>query len=85
MRRGPAGSLTGRASSSSHTRTGATGFAVDALARTAAQLREDAEAFAEMIDEIIEDVVEHAEAGISLSVGVELEGSTNCFCQRGAR
>lgn len=41
----------------------------EALARTAAQLREDAEAFAEMIDEIIEDVVEHAEAGISLSVG----------------
>jgi len=41
----------------------------EALARTASQLREDAEAFAEMIDEIIEDVVEHAEAGISLSVG----------------
>ncbi|GAA2960784.1 tRNA lysidine(34) synthetase TilS [Microbacterium schleiferi] len=41
----------------------------EALARTAAQLREDAEAFAEMINEIIEDVVEHAEAGISLSVG----------------
>ncbi len=41
----------------------------EALARTAAQMREDAEAFAEMIDEIIEDVVEHAEAGISLSVG----------------
>jgi tRNA(Ile)-lysidine synthase len=41
----------------------------EALARTAAQLREDAEAFDEMIDEIIEDVVEHAEAGISLSVG----------------
>ncbi len=41
----------------------------EALARTAAQLREDAEAFDEMIDEIIEDVVEHAEAGISLSIG----------------
>ena len=40
----------------------------EALARTAEQLREDAEAFAEMIDETIEDVVEHAEAGISISV-----------------
>ncbi|KAF2415168.1 tRNA lysidine(34) synthetase TilS [Microbacterium sp. B35-04] len=40
----------------------------DALARTAAQLREDAEAFDEMIDETIEDIVEHAEAGISVSV-----------------
>jgi tRNA(Ile)-lysidine synthase len=39
----------------------------DALARTAEQLREDAEAFAEMIDETIEDIVEHAEAGISVS------------------
>ena len=39
-----------------------------ALARTAAQLREDAEAFDEMIDETIEDIVEHAEAGISVSV-----------------
>ena len=38
-----------------------------ALARTAAQLREDAEAFEEMIDETIEDIVEHAEAGISVS------------------
>ena len=38
-----------------------------ALARTAAQLREDAEAFDEMIDETIEDIVEHAEAGISVS------------------
>ena len=42
------------------------GIAV-ALARTAAQLREDAEAFDEMIDETIEDIVEHAEAGISVS------------------
>ena len=41
---------------------------VEALARTAAQLREDAEAFDEMIDETIEDIVEHAEAGISVSV-----------------
>lgn len=40
----------------------------DALARTAAQLREDAEAFAEMIDETIEDIVEHVEAGIAVSV-----------------
>jgi tRNA(Ile)-lysidine synthase len=40
----------------------------EALARTAAQLREDAEAFEEMIDETIEDIVEHAEAGISISV-----------------
>ena len=40
----------------------------EALARTAAQLREDSEAFDEMIDETIEDLVEHAEAGISVSV-----------------
>jgi tRNA(Ile)-lysidine synthase len=39
----------------------------EALARTAALLREDAEAFDEMIDEVIEDIVEHAEAGISVS------------------
>ena len=39
----------------------------EALARTAAQLREDAEAFDEMVDETIEDLVEHAEAGISVS------------------
>ncbi|GAA5212278.1 tRNA lysidine(34) synthetase TilS [Microbacterium kyungheense] len=39
----------------------------EALARTAAQLREDAAAFDEMIDETIEDIVEHAEAGISVS------------------
>lgn len=39
----------------------------EALARTAEQLREDAEAFDEMIHEIIEDIVEHAEAGISVS------------------
>lgn len=41
----------------------------EALARTAAQLREDAEAFDEMIDETIEDIVEHVEAGIAVSVG----------------
>ncbi|WP_150953433.1 tRNA lysidine(34) synthetase TilS [Microbacterium testaceum] len=40
----------------------------EALARTAEQLREDAEAFQSMIDETIEDIVEHAEAGISISV-----------------
>ncbi|WP_110590547.1 tRNA lysidine(34) synthetase TilS [Microbacterium suaedae] len=40
----------------------------DALARTAEQLREDNDAFAAMIDEIIEDIVEHAEAGIAVSV-----------------
>ncbi|HET8927577.1 MAG TPA: tRNA lysidine(34) synthetase TilS [Microbacterium sp.] len=40
----------------------------EALARTAEQLREDTGAFAEMIDEVIEDIVEHAEAGISVSV-----------------
>jgi tRNA(Ile)-lysidine synthase len=39
----------------------------EALARTAAQLREDAEAFDEMIAETIEDIVEPAEAGISVS------------------
>ncbi|MCK3768695.1 tRNA lysidine(34) synthetase TilS [Microbacterium aerolatum] len=40
----------------------------EALARTAEQLREDAEAFDEIIHETIEDIVEHAEAGISVSV-----------------
>lgn len=40
----------------------------EALARTAEQLREDADAFDEMIYETIEDIVEHAEAGISVSV-----------------
>lgn len=40
----------------------------DALARTAEQLREDTAAFDEMIHETIEDIVEHAEAGISVSV-----------------
>ncbi|MDZ8200470.1 tRNA lysidine(34) synthetase TilS [Microbacterium sp. SSW1-59] len=39
----------------------------EALARTAEQSREDAEAFDEMIHETIEDIVEHAEAGISVS------------------
>lgn len=40
----------------------------EALARTAEQLREDADAFAEMIEETIEDIVEPAEAGIAVSV-----------------
>lgn len=40
----------------------------EALARTADQLREDAEAFDAMIEETIEDIVEHAEAGIAVSV-----------------
>lgn len=39
-----------------------------ALARTAEQAREDAAAFDEMVDEQIEDIVEHAEAGIAVSV-----------------
>lgn len=39
----------------------------EALARTAAQLREDAAAFDEMIAETIEDIVEPAEAGIAVS------------------
>ncbi|QIM19162.1 tRNA lysidine(34) synthetase TilS [Leucobacter coleopterorum] len=41
-----------------------------ALARTAEQAREDAAAFDEMVNELIEDVVEHAEAGISVSLAV---------------
>jgi tRNA(Ile)-lysidine synthase len=40
----------------------------EALARTSDQLREDDEAFRDMIEEIIEDIVEHAEAGIAISV-----------------
>lgn len=40
----------------------------EALARTAEQLREDNDAFADMIEEIIEDIVEPAEAGIAVSV-----------------
>ncbi|QDZ15147.1 tRNA lysidine(34) synthetase TilS [Humibacter ginsenosidimutans] len=41
----------------------------EALARTAEQLREDAEAFDEMIEEVIEDICEPAESGIAVSVG----------------
>ncbi|BDZ55421.1 hypothetical protein GCM10025870_24940 [Agromyces marinus] len=42
----------------------------DALARTAEQLREDEQAFADQIDEFIEEVCEPAEAGIAISVAV---------------
>lgn len=42
----------------------------EALARTAEQLREDAEAFDAMIDEFIEEICEPAEAGIAVSVAV---------------
>ncbi|WP_169079111.1 tRNA lysidine(34) synthetase TilS [Microcella alkalica] len=41
----------------------------EALARTAEQLREDERAFVEQIDEFIEEIVEHAEAGIAVLVG----------------
>ena len=40
----------------------------EALARTAEQLREDNDAFQHMIDETIEDIVEHVEAGIGIAV-----------------
>lgn len=40
----------------------------EALARTAEQLREDAEALDHFAEEIIEELAEHAEAGISLPV-----------------
>lgn len=40
----------------------------EALARTAEQSREDAEAFQQQIDEFIEDICEPAEAGIAVSV-----------------
>lgn len=39
----------------------------EALARTAEIAREDAAAFQEMIDEVIEDIVEPAEAGIAIN------------------
>ena len=42
---------------------------VDALARTAELAREDTEAFDEMIGEIIEEIVEPAEAGIAVQSG----------------
>ncbi len=40
----------------------------EALARTAALLREDGEAFTQQVMEIVEDICEPAEAGISVSV-----------------
>lgn len=40
----------------------------EALARTADQLREDASALDGLAEELIEDLAEHAEAGLSLSV-----------------
>ena len=40
-----------------------------ALARTADLAREDAEAFDAMVEEQIEEIVEHAEAGIAVSAG----------------
>ena len=40
----------------------------DALARTAAQLREDDDALDRMVDEFIEEICEPAEAGIAVSV-----------------
>lgn len=43
-----------------------------ALARTAEIAREDADAFQEMIDEVIEDIVEPAEAGIAISAAALL-------------
>ncbi len=41
----------------------------EALARTADQAREDAEAFDEIIEEFIEEICEPAEAGLSVDVG----------------
>jgi tRNA(Ile)-lysidine synthase len=41
----------------------------EALARTAEQAREDADAFDEMIEEFIEEICEPAEAGLSVDVG----------------
>lgn len=40
----------------------------EALARTAEQAREDADAFQRQIDELVEDICEPAEAGIAVSV-----------------
>ena len=40
----------------------------EALVRTAAQLREDAEALDHFAEEVAEEVADHAEAGISLDV-----------------
>ncbi|WP_119695798.1 tRNA lysidine(34) synthetase TilS [Microbacterium halotolerans] len=53
----------------------------EALARTAEQLREDNEAFADMIEETIEDIVEHAEAGIAVSAAA-LEANPSAIRNR---
>lgn len=53
----------------------------EALVRTAEQFREDEAAFAEQIDEFIEEVVEPAEAGIAVSVAV-LEANPAALRQR---
>ncbi|WGD36817.1 tRNA lysidine(34) synthetase TilS [Lysinibacter sp. HNR] len=53
----------------------------EALARTADQMREDAAAFQEMIDEFIEEIVEPAEAGIAVSI-VALEANPAALRQR---
>ncbi len=53
----------------------------EALARTGDQLREDAAAFQQMIDEFIEEIVEPAEAGIAVSVRA-LESNPAALRQR---
>ena len=53
----------------------------EALARTAAQLREDSAALDEMVLEFIEEICEPAEAGIAVSVGA-LEANPPALRQR---
>jgi tRNA(Ile)-lysidine synthetase, N-terminal domain len=53
----------------------------EALARTAEQLREDSDALDEMIVETIEDICEHAEAGVAVSVGA-LEANPSALRNR---
>ncbi|TAL46020.1 MAG: tRNA lysidine(34) synthetase TilS [Salinibacterium sp.] len=53
----------------------------EALARTAEQLREDAEALDHFAEEIAEDLAEHSEAGISLPVAA-LEANPPALRQR---
>lgn len=53
----------------------------EALARTAQQLQEDNAAFEQQIEEFIEDIVEHSEAGISVSVAA-LEANPAALGQR---
>ncbi|MFT2818214.1 tRNA lysidine(34) synthetase TilS [Leifsonia sp. A12D58] len=53
----------------------------EALARTAAQLREDSAALDEMVLEFIEEICEPAEAGIAISVGA-LEANPPALRQR---